>query len=852
MSNGTECPDPVESNVPNLPVPFFSNPDVLYPRLTGLDASYADVPMGVQGDERTKDFDGPVAAARAIDEAWDVVASISEGHLERLPNSCNEGDIPTDVLSSRLPGRASVAFGDGGQVYRLPLSGPAVCVDGLSLTANSSRASFDVMTSDRLSGAHRLSVVATEPHDGACVSVRRAVVTATLWDAVNEFPPEVIRQRVPGVSPAQLVAEQRSAHSFCKGAPARHHLQRLGDFDGDGRADALLRHADGHWLYQPMDELGARAGGAASLNNNPAVSVAGVGDFNGDGRDDVLMRRAGGSWRTYLMDGRRSIAGGGSVALPSDGGWQVEGIGDFNRDGRDDVLLRRSDGNWQIHHMDGRMVLSSYSFRPRRDDDFPAGWVAGVGDFDGSGSNDLLWHLADGTWHLYSNFSWSSNSKVSLPGDTGWAVAGVADFNGDGKADVLLRHEDGRWRYYAMDGQAIVEEAVPALPADPFVWLAGVGDTDGDGKADVLTRRAYGAWRVYRMDGGRVTGEAEVGLASESGWGVLTSGAVAPVEATALLPAQPLALGTDTTVDLPEHFADDQPLSYHVLSTEEDVVRASAAGNALTLTPVAFGRATVTVTAHDPDGNAAVQGFSVVVSDDGRDAGAAPQAGNAGRRFRDCAECPEMAVVPVGFFMMGAPANEAGSFADERPRHGVEFAAPFAIGAYEATNEQWNACAEAGGCTPVTNPGALSDHRRRTIPYRKDEPIIQVSWHEAAAFVGWLSARTGQAYRLPSEAEWEYATRAGTRTPYHFGNMLIGEANHAGKKHGEETPDLCRPTVCGFVCAKRLGPARRLRQRRGVDAGLLERHLHRCAHGWWCLGGRRLRKARGPRWALCG
>ena len=749
--------------------------------------------MGVPGDEWTISRDGPVNAARVIDEIWDIVANLSEPPFERLAGACNEGDVAADVLSSRLPAGVAVTFASKGRTYQLPVSGPAACLDDVSLKGHSSSVAFDVAISNRSAGEHRLSVVAADPHYGACASAKMAVVTAELWDEVEEFPPEVIRQRVPGVSPAHLVVEQRSVRSFCKGAPAHHHLRRLGDFDGDGRADALLRHADGHWLYQPMDERAARAGGAASLNNNPAVSVAGVGDFNGDGSDDVLMRRADGSWRAYLMDGPRSIAGGGSVTLPSNRAWQVEGVGDANGDGKDDVLLRHVDGRLQWHHMDGRTVRDvGISFRLEEyEDRDQVGWSGGVGDFSGDGmDSEILWRRTDGTWHWFHASNRSRHGEVPLPDDLAWTVAGVADFSGDGKDDVLLRHEDGRWQYYAMDGQFVLKETVPALPADPLVWLAGVGDTDDDGKADVLVRRAHGAWRVYRMDGGRVAGEAEVGLASESGWGVLMGGAVAPVEAAAALPPQPLALGADTALDLSAHFADDQTLFYDVHSTDVDVVRASVAGDVLTLMPVASGRATITVTAHDPDGNTAVQSFSVIVSEDGADDGAVAEAAT-GAAFRDCAECPDMVVAPAGWFMMGAPADEAGSSPDEGPRHRVDFAVPFAIGAYEITIGQWDACVEAGGCG-----GYRPTHDYISAywwgkggtgwyaPRLNDEerlagPIFSVNWHDATAFADWLSAHTGQAYRLPTEAEWEYAARAGTKTPYHFGKTLSGQANYA-------------------------------------------------------------------------
>ena len=810
MAYFTQCTDERlhPSYPPQLAVPNFSNPQIYYPRpktsdftrigyedVNVPDASHPDIPMGVPGDERTMALDGPVDAARVIDEIWNIVADLSEPPLERLRGACNEGDMPADVLSSQSPGRVAVTFAGGGRTFRLPVSGPAVCLDDVSLKGHPSDGAFDVATSGRSGREHRLSVVATSPQFGTCVAPKRAVVTAELWDAVEEFPPEVIHQRVPGVSPAHLLVEQRSARSFCKGAPGRHHLRRLGDFNGDGRADALLRHVDGHWF---VGLSGADAGAVSRVTSNPTVAVVGVGDFNGDSKDDLLMRRANGSWYYYPMNGRISLPGRGEVALPADVAWQVEGVGDFNRDGKDDVLLRHADGRWQYHPMDGRTVLEGgepggLQFEHPSYERFAYGWVAGVGDFNGDRRDEVLFRRSDGTWHYYPFYGgiggetglFAGHGEVLLPEDPAWAVAGVADFNGDGKADVLLRHEDGRWRYYAMDGRSIVEETVPALPADPLAWLAGVGDTDGDGKADVLTRRAHGAWRVYRMDGGRVAGEAEVGLAGESGWGVLTGGAVAPVE-TAAVPPQPLALGVDAELDLSAHFTDNQTLTYEIHSTDVDVARASVTGSVLTLMPVASGRATITVVASDPDGNMAVQSFSVVVSEDGAD-GAVPEA-RRGSAFRDCAECPEMLVAPAGWFMMGASTDETGSDATERPRHRVDFAAPFAIGAYEVTVEQWDACVEAGGCggyRPTLDPLFESIFSVRWYsPYltneeRRTRPIFSVNWHDAVAFVDWLSAHTDKAYRLPSEAEWEYAARAGTKKPYHFGSTLTGQANYA-------------------------------------------------------------------------
>jgi formylglycine-generating enzyme required for sulfatase activity len=121
----------------------------------------------------------------------------------------------------------------------------------------------------------------------------------------------------------------------------------------------------------------------------------------------------------------------------------------------------------------------------------------------------------------------------------------------------------------------------------------------------------------------------------------------------------------------------------------------------------------------------------------------------AGRSFRDCPACPEMVTVPAGSFMMGSPENEIGRGSNEGPQRKVTMRG-FAIGKYEITFAQWDACAAEGGCTH--KPGDETWGRGK-------RPVINVSWHDAREFVAWLARKTGQPYRLPTEAEWEYAAR---------------------------------------------------------------------------------------------
>ena len=136
----------------------------------------------------------------------------------------------------------------------------------------------------------------------------------------------------------------------------------------------------------------------------------------------------------------------------------------------------------------------------------------------------------------------------------------------------------------------------------------------------------------------------------------------------------------------------------------------------------------------------------------------------AGSAFKDCENCPDMVSVPAGRFVMGAAKSEKGRQKSEEPQHQVAVPAPFAISKYEVTFDEWEACSLEGGCANYRPEDGGWGRGRR--------PVIYVSYEDAKAYVEWLRQKTGKPYRLLSEAEWEFAARAGTSTPYAAGATL--------------------------------------------------------------------------------
>ncbi len=168
-----------------------------------------------------------------------------------------------------------------------------------------------------------------------------------------------------------------------------------------------------------------------------------------------------------------------------------------------------------------------------------------------------------------------------------------------------------------------------------------------------------------------------------------------------------------------------------------------------------------------------------------------------GSVFRDCDQCPEMVVIPAGRFQMG----DVSGADDERPVHGVTISKPFAVSKYEVTKGEFAHFVEATGYDTGNTCWIWDDEEQgwekrsgfgwRNPGYAQTDrhPVVCVSWEDAKKYVEWVSRETGQAYRLLSEAEWEYVARAGTTTRWYWGESETGQCRYANgadlqaKKH---------------------------------------------------------------------
>jgi formylglycine-generating enzyme required for sulfatase activity len=166
-------------------------------------------------------------------------------------------------------------------------------------------------------------------------------------------------------------------------------------------------------------------------------------------------------------------------------------------------------------------------------------------------------------------------------------------------------------------------------------------------------------------------------------------------------------------------------------------------------------------------------------------------------KLKEGGEGPEMIILADGKFTMGSPGTESSRYTDEGPQRRVTISRPFALSIHEITFREYDSFAKATG-------GKLPDDGGWG---RGDRPVIYVSWEDATAYARWLSEQTEQQYRLPTEAEWEYAVRAGSTTAFSFGDdpSRLGEYAWFSSNSGQKTHPVGKMKPNGWGLYDMLG-----------------------------------------------
>lgn len=278
------------------------------------------------------------------------------------------------------------------------------------------------------------------------------------------------------------------------------------DLSGDGRSEIVLQYPDGtaYALLAPnvVDNRVEFTTVNTILPPDSGWSVAFTGDFNGDNKADLILKHTSGALFTYLMDGINVVGGG--FLLGGGSNWSISHVADLNGDGKSDVIFKNTDGSVYTYLMNGASVLSSGFLLGAN-----TGWrVNQVADTDGDGKADLILEHTNGTAYMYQmNGTAVAAGGFLLAANTNWRVINTGDLNGDGKADLLLQYQNtiadnnnGAIYAYIMNGLDVASGA-PLFGGLTGFTLALVGDINGDGKADLVLENNNGTLHIYLMNG---------------------------------------------------------------------------------------------------------------------------------------------------------------------------------------------------------------------------------------------------------------------------------------------------------------------------------------------------------------
>jgi hypothetical protein len=353
-------------------------------------------------------------------------------------------------------------------------------------------------------------------------------------DVVTDFGAPYSGRYYVDVSPLILSAGAAATGPYTVDVVTAH---ANGDINANGRSDMLWRNANGELADWSMDGGTITSGGDLTFNGlqvrpDPSWTVAAITDFNFDGKADILWHGPNGQLVEWLMDGS-TITASAPVTLNGtpqqlDSSWSVVAVGDFagGTEGDADraVLWRNATTNRLVEwNLRGSAISEVSSGFPTPDKSWS---VAGVGDFDGSGADDIVWRSTSGEvamW-LMQDTEINASQDVTSGGapvrvDPSWSVVGVGDFNDDGNADMLWRNSAGQITEWQMNGSAIRSSAFitsqGSVVAPDASWhIVQIGDFNGDAQSDILWRSDSGAMAEWLMNGTQVMASVTPSLAN--------------------------------------------------------------------------------------------------------------------------------------------------------------------------------------------------------------------------------------------------------------------------------------------------------------------------------------------------
>jgi len=331
--------------------------------------------------------------------------------------------------------------------------------------------------------------------------------------------------RAMGINDANQVVGWYSDGLFEHGFEAQPNIGS--DFNGNGTADVLWRNSNGALIDWAMNGSAIAGSSVTYQGNvvapDSSWSIGGTSDFSGDGRTDVLWRQTSGALVMWQMNGptvssSNSVTSQGAAVAP-DGSWSVAGAADFNGDGKADILWRQNSGALALWQMNGSSISASNAVTSQGNVVAPdASWnVAGIADFNSDGKTDILWRNSSGAlalWQMDGSAVMASNALTcqgnAVAPDASWNIAGIGDFNGDGSADLVWRSAGGALALWQMNGSAVMASGAitsqGSVVAPDASWkIVEIGDFNGDGSSDIMWRNDNGTMSEWLMNGSQIT-----------------------------------------------------------------------------------------------------------------------------------------------------------------------------------------------------------------------------------------------------------------------------------------------------------------------------------------------------------